>query len=322
MLYSFVVNQPPGVLMWHGHHYANEADGLTGPIIVDPNPDEPTDADALAMELAADYDGEIVLNLCDWFHDGGVKTAQKVAPMPWNEYAAANAGYPYLYFEEPKSVLINGKGDYQCSPEREGVQDLMHSACWSMTEGFVGPSHDMVVTGGITSFNVTAGKRYLLRMVNTGIVYTMRVSLPEHRLILVGADGSPIRPIIVDSLKIDLGESYGAILEATGQPGQNYTLKVELPAKNMAQKAYVMYDSSAAAEPRPFTSGLLSQELPDYSGLVFHLTWIKSAIDFPEDMRSLEPDHTIYFENYQMYDADRRLTWPVNQHEFQWDPSG
>eukprot|EP00951_Prasinocladus_malaysianus_P006429 scaffold45773_cov44-Prasinocladus_malaysianus.AAC.1 len=39
-------------------------------------------------------------------------------------------------------------------------------------------------------------------------------------------------------------------------------------------------------------------------------------------MKDLEPDQTIYFENYQRYNQQGYMSWPVNLHEFKHDPTG
>eukprot|EP00951_Prasinocladus_malaysianus_P035870 scaffold373164_cov41-Prasinocladus_malaysianus.AAC.1 len=97
MVYNFTVDQEPGMMTYHGHCYANEADGLAGILVIDPNedPDEQDEKDVLALSQTTDWDEEIIVNLHDWYHQTGATLAQAAIPIPGEEYQATNNGKPY-----------------------------------------------------------------------------------------------------------------------------------------------------------------------------------------------------------------------------------
>eukprot|EP00951_Prasinocladus_malaysianus_P037733 scaffold407731_cov39-Prasinocladus_malaysianus.AAC.2 len=328
MIYNFTVNQAPGLNLYHGHYFANDADGLIGIFIIDPNEDpaEQDESDVLALDMSKDWDEEVLINVQDWFHMGGDEYMQAAMPAVNTDFQAANNGAPFHWPGFPDALLINGKGDFEC-PQINGIDDVETSYCWPVTQW--ADEANFVATGGITTFDFVAGKRYLLRIVNTGIFYWLTVQLEDHEFIIIAADGVPVEPIVVDKIEINIGERVDVIVEAKGTPGRNYTMLVQdqlpIPAN---QTAYVVYATEPAAEP---TVGTDWQWSPlngpkNYSGIdPFDPRWIHPIEPFPADMRSLEPDTTIYLENYELYQTmnnQEYLTWTVNKNEYKHDPSG
>lgn len=94
--YRFVVDRP-GTYMYHAHYGMQRSAGLNGMIVVAAAPGS-ADAEPFA------YDGgehEVLLN--DWWHKSTY------------EQAAGLAAVPIVWVGEPQSLLINGRGRYNCS---------------------------------------------------------------------------------------------------------------------------------------------------------------------------------------------------------------
>ncbi|CDP01153.1 unnamed protein product [Coffea canephora] len=75
---------------------------------------------------------------------------------------------------------------------------------------------------------VEYGKTYMLRMVNAAMNSILFVSIANHKITVVGSDGSYTRPLKTDYVAISPGQTIDCLLEADQKPGHYY----------MAAKAY------------------------------------------------------------------------------------
>ncbi|XP_024019721.1 L-ascorbate oxidase [Morus notabilis] len=91
--YRFKVDRA-GTYFYHGHYGMQRSAGLYGSLIVDV---------AEGEKEPFHYDGEINLLLSDWWH-------QSV-----HEQEVGLSSLPFRWIGEPQSLLINGRGQYNCS---------------------------------------------------------------------------------------------------------------------------------------------------------------------------------------------------------------
>lgn len=70
----------------------------------------------------------------------------------------------------------------------------------------------------------TAGKKYLLRLINTSVENFMTVALDGHTMTVIAADFVPITPYTTAGVKINIGQRYDVIIEAN-QPVSSYWLR-------------------------------------------------------------------------------------------------
>ena len=76
--------------------------------------------------------------------------------------------------------------------------------------------------------NVTQGLRYRLRFINLSCGPTYSVSIDNHNMTIIEADGTEINPLTVNSFSIFPGQRYSAVITAD-QPIDNYcTLTLRL----------------------------------------------------------------------------------------------
>lgn len=106
------------------------------------------------------------------------------------------------------NTLIQGKGDIDCSTAPAG------SNCTS--------------NAGLAKFNFTAGKRHLLRIINTSAAAFMIVSLDSHTMTVVANDFVPINPYNVTQVQLFVGQRTDVIITANQIPGA-YWLRVRQP---------------------------------------------------------------------------------------------
>jgi FtsP/CotA-like multicopper oxidase with cupredoxin domain len=142
--------------------------------------------------------------------------------------------------------------------------------------GDFGTFHNILINGkgGLTeqpnldvpleTYTVQKGFRYRFRLINSGIQNCpMSISVDGHRLTVIESDGSPIEPIVVDSLASFSGERYDFIINAN-QAEADYLIKVSgeqdcgSTGTPLAQRAILRYQRANVAATRissstPFT---------------------------------------------------------------------
>ncbi|CUS13825.1 unnamed protein product [Tuber aestivum] len=126
--------------------------------------------------------------LTDWFH----RPANDLA----TEMAQSITGFPPV----ADNGLINGKNKYDCS-----------------SSGSPDPNCKNSGTRYETKFQ--AGKKHLLRIVNTGTDVMFKFSIDGHKMKVVSTDWVPIKPYEAEVISIAIGQRYEVIVEANATPG-------------------------------------------------------------------------------------------------------
>ncbi|CAN1251460.1 L-ascorbate oxidase [Linum perenne] len=93
--YRFTVDKA-GTYFYHGHYGMQRSAGLYGSLIVEAG-DKVTEKDPFH------YDGEFNLLLSDWWHKSV------------HEQEVGLSSLPFRWINEPDTLLINGRGQYNCS---------------------------------------------------------------------------------------------------------------------------------------------------------------------------------------------------------------
>jgi multicopper oxidase len=200
---------PAGTHWYHSHVGVQYGDGLFGPLIVeDPTP-------------IAIYDREETLLINDWFWELGddilarlVKGGMGKMPMKDMKEMKDKPDVGDVPF---RSGLINGKG------RPKGV-----------------------TKGPLTIIDVKKGETLRLRLINGSSTYMLRFQVDGHPLTVIASDGQPMKPVTVDNLKLDVGETYDVLLKAD-QDGVHWIRAVTLDGNPIL--AVLRYAGSSAAEP-------------------------------------------------------------------------
>ena len=93
------------------------------------------------------------------------------------------------------STLLNGVGHFPCNDTDKQAKKCVDQPTYYNT-------------------TFTAGKKYLLRLINTSTASTYIFSIDNHKIKVVGADFVPIEPYDTDSVLIGIGQRYHVIVEA------------------------------------------------------------------------------------------------------------
>lgn len=161
------------------------SDGLWGALIVHSK----SERDQLARQAGLQYDGEAVVAFGDHYHKPGADQ------LSWFMSLSS------LGFEPtPESSLINGRGVFDC--QRAVAPD---TACGPVAR------HAVV--------NLRAGEKTRLRLINVGAVVNQYVSIDDHILTVIEADGQLIKPIRLKRLPIAPGQRYSVLIEEPVRSG-------------------------------------------------------------------------------------------------------
>ncbi|KAI7351268.1 laccase-like multicopper oxidase [Hortaea werneckii] len=105
---------------------------------------------------------------------------------------------------------------------------------------------------------VKKGKKYRLRLINTGINQHFHVSIDNHKLTVIASDFVPIKPYVTDSVSIGIGQRHDVVFHANQDAG-NYWIRADIGncgrnanAGNI--RSIVRYEGASTSDPT--TSGV------------------------------------------------------------------
>lgn len=192
-VYEFPVRQS-GTYWYHSHSGLQEAEGVYGPIVIDP---------AGADPVTSDREHVIVLSDFSFMHPHLVFKRLKQQAGVFNFQKQTLAG------------LLAGRD-----------QTLAERLEWARMR--MDPTDISDVTGSVLSFLVNGhgpkdnwtglfqpGERVRLRFINAAAQMIFNVRIPGLKLTVVTADGQPVRPIEVDEFQIGNAETYDVIVQPT-----------------------------------------------------------------------------------------------------------
>ncbi|KAJ7982063.1 L-ascorbate oxidase [Quillaja saponaria] len=183
-IYKFVVDRA-GTFLYHAHYGLQKEAGLYGFIIVanPPNFTEP---------FTYDYDQRIILN--DWYHKSAYEQGTGLSSIPFG------------WVGEPQSLLINGRGKFNCSlPSlKTGVCNASNPECSPYV------------------LAVIPGRTYRLRIGSLASLSSLSFEIEGHNLTVVEADGHYVEPFVVKNIYLYSGETYSVLLKANQDSSRNY----------------------------------------------------------------------------------------------------
>ncbi|CAK8566824.1 unnamed protein product [Lathyrus sativus] len=191
--YRFKVDRP-GTYFYHGHYGMQRAAGLYGSLIVNlpENQTEPFH-----------YDGEFNLLLSDLWHTSS------------HEQEVGLSSAPMRWIGEPQSLLINGRGQFNCSLAAKFVNTSLPQCNFKGGEECAPQI-----------LHVEPKKTYRIRIASTTSLASLNLAISNHTLIVVEADGNYVHPFAVNDIDIYSGETYSVLLTTDQDPNKNYWLSI------------------------------------------------------------------------------------------------
>ncbi|KAF9547968.1 hypothetical protein EC957_007481 [Mortierella hygrophila] len=222
--YNFTVASQWGTYWWHAHAASQYVDGIVGPLIIH-SPDEPH---------LDKYDQDLIMMVSDHYH---TDSASLVA---WYLSTASEGVEPV-----PDNGLINGRNSFDCS--------LATEALFPSTPGSGGYGKDRCYSNAPRAvLEVEQGLTYRIRIINTGSFADFKVSVDEHELEVIEADGVDMVPVKVERVPIHVAQRYSVLLVAdqSMSGGEGFWIRAEMntncfnvenPALDPSVKAILRY---------------------------------------------------------------------------------
>ncbi|XP_054819404.1 L-ascorbate oxidase-like [Prosopis cineraria] len=220
--YRFIVDKA-GTYFYHGHFGMQRAAGLYGSLIVDlPK----------GQKEPFHYDEEFNLLLSDWWH----KSA--------HEQEVGLSSNPLRWIGEPQTLLINGRGQFNCSL---GAKFMNTSLPQCNFKGGEECAPQIL--------HVLPNKTYRIRIASTTSLASLNFAISNHKLVVVEVDGNYVQPFEVDDIDIYSGESYSVLLITNQNPNQNYWITAGVRARkpNTTQALTILNYKTISASVYPIT---------------------------------------------------------------------
>lgn len=203
--YQFVAS-PPGTHWYHSHHGAMRRSGLAGAFIVlSKEGTERTDTPKV--------DKDVVFLAQDW--QAAVSDIEVVKETEWLMYSFSK---------------ISGRLGTQMRTYDGSMSSLSHPVSRALVNGKtksfsdIGNANEKAVP--METFNISRNGSLLLRIIQTGMTGEFKISIDQHRLLIVGSDGGDLVPTWTDYLIINPGETYDVMVFGNNTPG-NYWIRLE-----------------------------------------------------------------------------------------------
>ena len=181
-----------GTFWYHSHSGMQEAEGLFGPIVIDPAGPDP---------IACDR--EHVLVLSDWspIHPHEQMRRLKMMGGYFNRQRQTLAG------------LLAGKDQSVADRLAWGQMRMDATDISDVT----GSTYSFLVNGHGNAENWTGlfapGEKVRLRVINASSMTNFNFRIPGLPLTVVAADGNPVQPVETDEVQIAIAETYDFIVE-------------------------------------------------------------------------------------------------------------
>ncbi|XP_076960513.1 L-ascorbate oxidase-like [Bidens hawaiensis] len=192
--YKFVVDRA-GTYLYHAHYGMQREAGLYGSIRVALPAGE-------SEPFSYNYDRSIILN--DWYHKSTY------------EQAAGLSSIPFVWVGDPQSLLIQGKGRFNCSTPR--IETDLCNATNPECSPYV--------------LTVVPGKTYRLRIGSLTALAALSFEIEGHNMTIVETDGHYVEPFVVKNLFIYSGETYSVLITANQDPSRNYWAVSKMVSRN------------------------------------------------------------------------------------------
>ncbi|KAF2716610.1 multicopper oxidase [Polychaeton citri CBS 116435] len=202
--------------------------------------------------------------------------------------------------------------------------------------------------GAYHKLKVQKGKKYRLRLINTGIDNLFHVTIDGHEFTVITSDFVPIKPYRTSTVAIGIGQRHDIIINANQAVG-NYWLRADVGTScgrnKMAGKirSIISYEGAPDAEPTttgitqstacydedvtPYVSNLVPKDqfskAVDYFTMDFNVTqkngpliqWLINGSDIRVDWGKpslsyiQKADYTGFPKNYNVFEIEEKGSW-------------
>ncbi|XP_038979227.1 laccase-15-like [Phoenix dactylifera] len=228
--------------------------------------------------LLSSEEGTVWWHAHDDWNRATVHGAIVVYPKPPN-------CYPFKYHQEFLLIL----GEWWKRDMKEILEEAIQAQNDPVSDAFTinGQPGDLYPCSKSGTFRmvVEQGKRYLLRVINAAMSNSLFFSISKHQLMVVGSDGSYVKPITTDYILIAPGETMDLLLEANQNPTNLYYMA----ARALVYQNIANFDINATTAILTYTSNC-HKKPPSFPSLPFYND-TAAATNFTSKLRSLADGH-------------------------------
>ncbi|OQV15617.1 putative L-ascorbate oxidase [Hypsibius exemplaris] len=217
--YRFNATQT-GTFWYHSHSGHQYAGGLLGPLIVDYRIGEQD-----PVKISYPYTVDEVIILQDWFHEnehdlyinyrGPYNAFGRRKRHQGDSHPIYQPNYPW----KPHSLLLNGRGNFDCSTMNESRTCFSHSFCQS-SEQCIRERKPLLQECRSEPYPVEeflCGGRFIrLRLINGAANVPFKLWIDKHELIIVARDGIETKPLTRKYVIIPVGQRLDVMVPCTG----------------------------------------------------------------------------------------------------------
>ncbi|POS70429.1 laccase-1 precursor [Diaporthe helianthi] len=268
-----------GSTFYHSHYSAQYSAGVYGAMIIH-GPKHPN----------ANYDEDLgPIFLSDWFH------------TDYNEQIKFTVGLP-APITQPYSDnnMINGRMPFDCSNPNVTAYNL-----------------DCSPESEYSTFRVTSGKTYRLRLMNVGSQGMQRFTIDGMNVTVIAQDFIPVVPYDTDVVNIGIGQRTDVLFKATGEPTDALWMRSDVsPSCSTSTQGFAkaaIYYEDADTSKLPETTATPYDD--SFCGNVFlNVTRPLYPMDPPP-----VPATTLQLDMRYAYNASGNRLWFVNNETFRAD---
>jgi L-ascorbate oxidase len=265
--YKFQVNEMPGTYFWHDHSSVNRADGLQGPLIVRAKEGTPDIVDGKIQDT-------FTLFVHDWWHNPGNALAMRLN-RPFDPTKQTPEAGAWCWVGVPKSLLVNGKGNYY---ECEDVYTRqVNQSLPNRSDGYIAAAKDLMTPNGCVAgalgptaeptacaikekstckrevLTVEPNSLNRIRIINAGTLVYTTVCFEKHDVTVVALDAAPVEPkTFKECVDVNTGQRVDVTLKASQAAG-SYWISVGSQYRKGAPATYAVlkYKNSKSGGPNP-----------------------------------------------------------------------
>ncbi|CAF2077215.1 unnamed protein product [Rotaria magnacalcarata] len=266
--YRFNLTQS-GTFWYHSHSHQQYADGLIGPIIIDPKLGE---QDPILERYPYDNDSDHSIMLQEWYHE-----SWQDIMTGYQSFFNSSKNYKPRYPWPPTSLLINGRGRFDCHTTDCNVVNTLGKCnetiqCLPLRASYFSECQPMA--HDLDEFHCHNGKYVRLRLINAASSAPLRFWIDQHPLLLVARDSLPIEPYEKSYIAIPAGQRLDVIVRCNQNINYKYNMYVSLlenvvagMSPNSWMNALLVYPNSTVISPPQlspesnFTDDIFSSEV-------------------------------------------------------------
>ncbi|KAJ1432125.1 Multicopper oxidase, type 1 [Sesbania bispinosa] len=122
---------------------------------------------------------------------------------------------PFKWIGEPQSLLINGRGQYNCSLAASLINTTLPQCKFRGGEECAPQI-----------LHVDPNKTYRIRIASSTSLASLSLAIANHKMVVVEADGNYVQPFAVDEIDIYSGEELLSPHQNRSDPKKNYWISI------------------------------------------------------------------------------------------------